>query len=70
MKIIDNALSQNDMEEVCRHIQNPNFPWQFNPNVVDEGNNWGNRAALLESYRTLVSFILDNDIEILIKHPW
>jgi hypothetical protein len=42
----------------------------INPNVVDEGNNWGNRAALLESYRTLVSFILDNDIEILIKHPW
>lgn len=36
MKIIDNALSQNDMEEVCRHIQNPNFPWVFNPNVVDE----------------------------------
>ena len=36
MKIIDNALSQNDMEEVSRHIQNPNFPWQFNPNVVDK----------------------------------
>lgn len=36
MKIIDNALSQNDMEEVCRHIQNPNFPWVFNPHVVDE----------------------------------
>ena len=36
MKIIDNALSKNEMEEVVNHICSPMFPWVFNPNVVDE----------------------------------
>lgn len=42
----------------------------INPNVADEQNNWGNRGSLLASYRELVSFILDNGLEIPIKHPW
>jgi hypothetical protein len=42
----------------------------INPKVADEQNNWGNRGSLLGSYRALVSFILDNSLEIPIKHPW
>jgi hypothetical protein len=42
----------------------------INPNVADEQNNWGNRGSLLASYRELVSFIVDNDLKVPIKHPW
>ena len=42
----------------------------INPKVEDEQNNWGNRGTLLSSYRELVSFIVDNDIDIPLRHPW
>lgn len=32
------------------------------PDTDDEGNNWGNRAALLRSYRELVSIMMRQDI--------
>jgi hypothetical protein len=36
----------------------------INPDVGDEGNNWGNRPFLLNSYRELVAYIEKHDIDI------
>jgi len=36
----------------------------INPGVSDEGNNWGNRPFLLNSYRELVTYIEKHDIDI------
>lgn len=36
----------------------------INPRVSDEGNNWGNRPFLLNSYRELVAYIEKHDIDI------
>ena len=55
--------------EWLKHYVTPGSTF-INPNVADEQNNWGNRGSLLASYRELVSFILDNGLEIPIKHPW
>ncbi|MCF7479806.1 TIR domain-containing protein [Vibrio parahaemolyticus] len=40
---------------------NGNF---IEPNVEDEGNNWGNRPYLLTTYRNLVSYIKKHNIDI------
>jgi len=40
----------------------------LNPNVEDEGNNWGNRVGFLESYRKLKAF-MDN-YELRKSHPF
>lgn len=55
--------------EWLKHYISPGATF-INPNVADEQNNWGNRGSLLASYRELVSFILDNGLEIPLKHPW
>jgi hypothetical protein len=34
----------------------------INPNVVDEGNDWGNRPGLLNSYRKIKEFMSEYDI--------
>jgi len=34
----------------------------LNPNVDDEGNNWGNRPAFLKAYRRLKSYMDENNI--------
>lgn len=36
----------------------------INPHVNDEGNNWGNRPWLLNSYRRLIEYIEKNNIDI------
>lgn len=36
----------------------------ISPRVKDESNNWSSRAALLHSYRQLISFIRDNKLSI------
>ena len=36
----------------------------INPNVTDEGNNWGNRVFLLNSYRRLIDYIANHDLGI------
>ena len=36
----------------------------ISPKVGDESNNWSNRGALLESYRDLISYIRENNIDI------
>lgn len=36
----------------------------INPNVTDEGNNWGNRVFLLNSYRQLIEYIANHDLGI------
>lgn len=36
----------------------------INPEVDDEGNNWGNRPMLLNAYRKLVEYIENNNIDI------
>lgn len=55
--------------EWLKHYISPGATF-INPNVADEQNNWGNRGGLLASYRELVSFILDNGLDIPVKHPW
>ncbi|MBH0066378.1 TIR domain-containing protein [Psychrobacter sp. SZ93C1] len=40
----------------------------INPNVYDEGNNWGNRPFLLNSYRELITYIEKHDVNIKIGH--
>ena len=71
------AVFENDWEhtiqsldpEWLKHYITPGATF-INPNVADEQNNWGNRGSLLTSYRELVTFILQNSLEIPIKHPW
>lgn len=36
----------------------------INPGVKDEGNNWGNRPFLLDSYRRLIDYIKKHDVDI------
>jgi hypothetical protein len=36
----------------------------LNPGVEDEENNWANRARLLDSYRNLIRYIKDHNIDI------
>lgn len=36
----------------------------INPNVDDEGNNWGNRPFLLNSYRELIAYIEKHEVDI------
>jgi hypothetical protein len=55
--------------EWLRHYIAPNATF-INPKVADEQNNWGNRGGLLSSYRELVSFIVENDIDIPLRHAW
>jgi hypothetical protein len=64
----DHTLLSLDPEWVRQYIA-PNATF-INPNVADEENNWGNRAGLLSSYRALVSFIVENDIDIPLRHAW
>ncbi|MDQ2046112.1 toll/interleukin-1 receptor domain-containing protein [Pseudoalteromonas sp. 20-92] len=64
----DHTIQSLDPEYLNYYIS-PNATF-INPNVSDEQNNWGNRGSLLASYRELVSFIMDNDIDVPIKHPW
>jgi hypothetical protein len=35
----------------------------INPNVEDEGNNWGNRGGLLDSYRSLKALLDSRGID-------
>jgi hypothetical protein len=64
----DHTIQSLDPEYLNYYIS-PNATF-INPNVSDEQNNWGNRGSLLASYRELVSFIMDNGMDVPIKHPW
>ena len=55
--------------EFLKYYISPNATF-INPSVEDEQNNWANRGSLLASYRELISFINDNNLEISVRHPW
>lgn len=42
----------------------------INPEVDDEHNNWSSRGALLASYRELVKYIEENDIDVFTENYW
>lgn len=64
-----NAVFETDWEhsKICleegNHFIDPTGTF-VNPKVLDETNNWANRAVLLTSYRKLVDYIKSHEIDI------
>ncbi len=62
--VFDNdwEFTHTNLQDEFRHIFVSPSGTFLNPDVEDEGNNWGNRGALLDAYRDLIGAMKERGI--------